>query len=255
MQEVETATGGKAQIGGLQLNLHTLTANLYNITVRGTESPDQPPLLHADQLTVQIKILSLMGRKFSLQQLLIAHPVAHIQVSKDGKTNLPSPPPGNSQGTTNLFDLAIGHARLTNGEIDYNDRKTPLDADLFDLNADIYFVSLSKTYEGRLSYTRGQLRYAEYAPVAHDLNAKFSLSPERFDLQSAELKVGASTARLRAEISNYSNPTADGDYEIRIHAQDFAQLSPAVAPAGDVSLAGKLTYQSAANNPCCAAFR
>ena len=249
VQEADAATGCKAQIGGLQFDLHTLTANLYNITVHGTEAVEQPPLLHVDQLTVQIRILSLVGRKFSLQHLLIAHPVAHLQVSKDGKTNLPSPPPSNSHGTTNLFDLAIGHAQLTNGEIDYNDRKAPLDADLFDLNADVHFVSIRKTYEGQLSYARGHLRYAEYAPVEHDLNARFSASPERFDLQSAELKVGASTVRLHAEISNYSNPIADANYEIQIHAQDFAQLSPAVATSGDVSLTGKLNYQSAANQP------
>src|SRR5579871_860765 len=59
-QEAETATGGKTQIGGLDFSLSTLTAHLYNITVHGTEGPDRPPLLHADKLTVGIKIVSAL---------------------------------------------------------------------------------------------------------------------------------------------------------------------------------------------------
>src|SRR3974390_3100934 len=56
--QADAATGGKTQVGGLDFSLSTLTAHLYNITVRGTEGPDQPPLLHADRLTVGIKIVS-----------------------------------------------------------------------------------------------------------------------------------------------------------------------------------------------------
>lgn len=247
-QEADAATGGRAQIGGLNIDLSTLTANLYNITLRGTEGAAQPPLLHADQLTVQIKILSLLGRRFSLQQLLLTHPVVHVEVDRDGKNNLPTPPPSNGS-QSNVFDLAIGHVRLTNGEVDYNDRKTPLDADLYDLNADIHFVALPRSYDGTISYTHGMLRYAQYAPMAHDLTARFSASPEKFDLQSALLKVGTSMAQLQAEVSNYSNPSADGSYEIRIHTQDFAQLSPAASPAGDVTLTGKLQYRPAEKQP------
>src|ERR1700688_3354118 len=58
VDQVDTATGGKAEIGGLDFNFSTLTAHLYNITVHGTEAPDQPPLLHADELTVRLKIVS-----------------------------------------------------------------------------------------------------------------------------------------------------------------------------------------------------
>src|ERR1039457_6072657 len=60
VEQADLATGGRTQIGALDFNLSTLTAHLYNITVRGTESPEQPPLLHADELTVRIKILSAL---------------------------------------------------------------------------------------------------------------------------------------------------------------------------------------------------
>jgi uncharacterized protein involved in outer membrane biogenesis len=105
VEQVDQATGGRTQIGGLDFNLSTLTAHLYNITMRGTEGPDQPPLLHADELTVRIKILSALHHQVALRELLIAHPVIHFQVSREGKNNLPTAPPSQSSSHTSVLIL------------------------------------------------------------------------------------------------------------------------------------------------------
>ncbi len=248
-EEADRATGGKTEIGGLDFQLSKLTAHLYNITLRGTESPAQPPLLHADKLTVSLKIVSAIHHQISLSELLIEHPVVYIQVSRDGKNNLPTAPPNPSSSHTSIFDLAVGHAQLSNGEINYNDRKIPMAVDLHDLTANVRFESLLKRYDGAVSYDNGHLQYARYAPLPHRLNLQFSATPERFALHSMLLAVGSSQIALNAAVSNYSNPVADGDYRIRIHAQDFAALSPSVSPAGDISLGGKLHYQTVPNQP------
>src|ERR1700741_2835486 len=189
VEQADQATGGRTQIGGLDFNLSTLTAHLYNITMRGTEGPDQPPLLHADELTVRIKILSAVHHQIALRELLIAHPVIHFQVSREGKNNLPTAPPSQSSSHTSVFDLAVEHVQLTNGEVNYNDRKTPLDADLYDFGTDIHFESLAKRYVGTVSYDNGHVKYAQYASLPHNLNVKFSASPDQFDLQSVLLKL------------------------------------------------------------------
>jgi translocation and assembly module TamB len=249
VEEADQATGGKTEIGGLDFKLSTLTAHLYNITVRGTEGPAQPPLLHADKLTVTLKIVSALHHKVELHELLIDRPVVHVQIDPKGKSNFPTPPPSQSSSHTSIFDLAVGHAQLTNGEVNYNDRKTPLEADLYDLQTDIHFASLAKRYDGNLSYDNGHLKYAQYAPLPHNLNLKFSATPDRFELSSLSLKVGSSEVLLQAQVSNYSSPIADGVYRIQIHTQDFAAMSPSAAPAGDVALNGKLRYQAVANQP------
>ena len=243
-EEASTATGGKTEVGGLDFNLSTLTAHLYNITVHGTESPGQQPLLHADKLTVRIQILSAFRRKVALRELLIERPMVHVVVDRAGKNNLPTPPPSQSSSPTSVFDLAVQHVQITNGELDYNDQKTPLAADLHDLGTDIHFVPIAKRYEGELSYADGHLRYAQYAPLAHNLNLTFSASPERFGLDSAVLKIGSSAITLQGALSNYADPIADADYRIQIHTQDFAGMASGTAPAGDVVLNGKLHYQA-----------
>jgi translocation and assembly module TamB len=248
-QEAAAATGAKTKIGGLDVNLSTLTAHLYDITLRGTEGPDQPPLLHADRLTVGVKILSALRRQVSLSELLIERPIVHMQVDRSGKNNLPTVPPSQNTSHTSVFDLGIRHAAITGGEIDYNDKKIPLEANVYDFGTDILFTPTARRYESTLSYNSGQVRYGQYSPLPHSLNIKFSASPERIGLESAIFRIGSSRAALHAALSNYTNPIVDGDYEIRIHAQDFAQLSPDTAPRGDVLLRGNLHYQEMGSEP------
>jgi translocation and assembly module TamB len=247
--QANQATGAKTTIGGMDFSLSGLTANLYDITVRGTERLDQPPLLHADKLTVGVKIVSIWHRKVSLSEVLILHPVVHVQVSRDGKNNFPTAPPSQSSSHTSVFDLAVGHAQITNGEIDYNDQKTPLNADLYDLGTDIRFTSVVNRYDGTLTYKNGRLQYAKYTPLSHDFDLKFSATPDKFTVESASLHLGSSDVLVRAQLSNYSNPVADGTYRVLVHVQDFAEMYPSAIAQGNVSLTGKLHYQAVENRP------
>jgi translocation and assembly module TamB len=249
--EADQATGGHTQIGSLDFSLSTLTAHLYDITVRGNEAPGQPPLLHADKLTVGLTVLSAIHRQVVLSELIIDRPIVHLRVAADGKNNLPTAPPGSTRSgsSTSVFDLGVRHAQISNGEVYYNDKKTPVDADLYDLGTEIRFATLAQRYEGTLSYDNGHVRYAEYAPMPHSLKLSFSATPDQFNLQSLMLKIGASTATLNANVTNYSNPVVNGDYEIEIHAQDFGSMAPGTQPTGDIALNGKLHYQAVGNDP------
>src|SRR5260370_33211259 len=63
VQRTNDATGGRTEIGNLDFQLSTLTAHLYDITVHGSEAPNQAPLLQVDKLTVLLKIQSLLHRR------------------------------------------------------------------------------------------------------------------------------------------------------------------------------------------------
>ena len=249
VQRVNDSTGGRTEIRGLDFQLSRLTAHLYNITLHGNEQAGQSPLLQVDKLTVGLKIQSVWHHKVILSELLVNHPVVHVRVDREGKNNLPSAPRQNSGSNTNVFDLAVRHVLLTNGQINYNDKKTPVDADLYDLGVDIRFDSLATRYNGSISYDNGHLSYAEYSPLPHSLNARFAATPSRLSLESAVLNVGSSAMSLRADVTDYNDPKADGDYEIRIHTQDFAAMSPDVRPVGNLSLSGKIHYQNTGNQP------
>jgi translocation and assembly module TamB len=249
VEQADRATGGRTEVRGLDFNLSTLTAHLYHVVIRGNEPVGAPPLLQVDKLTVGLKIRSVLHPKINLSELLIEHPVVHLEVDRRGQSNIPQAPPSQSSSQVSVFDLAIGHVALNGGEVNYNDLKTPVDADLYDLGTDVSFESSAQRYRGSISYGHGQLHYGPYAPLPHSLIAKFSAAPSGFSLESAVMKVASSTATLRAELTNYGNPDVSGEYDIRIHAQDFAAMSPRLKTAGDVSLTGKLHYLSESNQP------
>ena len=91
--------------------------------------------------------------------------------------------------------------------------------------------------EGTISYRDGQLTYAQYAPMAHSLRAKFRATPSQFSLESALMQVASSTVLLRADVSDFDNPMVVGEYDVRIHTQDFASFSPNARPASPRSVA------------------
>ena len=242
-EAVAQSTGGHAEIQTLDLDLSSLTARLGNVTIHGTEIPSEPPLLHLDELTVSFKIESILRRKVTLSELRIDHPVVTLRRDRDGTTNLPHSS-SNTSGHTNVFDLAVRHALLDRGEVNYDDQKTRMEADLRNLNVDVGFEHLPERYAGSISYDQGDLVYGQYQPLPHSFSAQFTATASLFSLKSAALKVGSSELALRGEMTDYSNPTASGNYSLRIHTQDLSRVSTAASSAGDIVLAGTIRYQN-----------
>src|SRR5258708_10483345 len=206
VQGADEATGGRTQIRGLDFNLSTLTAHLYDVVVRGTERTDQPPLVQIDKLTIGLKIQSVLHRQISLSELLIEHPVVHLQVNRDGKSNIPQSPPSKTSSHTSVFDLAVGHLLLTHGEINYNDKKTPVEADLYNLGTDIRFDSFATRYTGSISYHNGHPHHPQDAPLPHNFTAKIRPTPAPFSLDGSGMQAGSSPISLPHAASNSRNP-------------------------------------------------
>src|SRR5579862_7369460 len=244
-EAVQTSTGAPTTIGSLDFSLSTLTAHAYNITVHGTEKSDKPPLLTIEELTVRAEIDSFLHRKVNLREVIVKHPVAHVQVDKAGSSNLPNAPPS-SGSHTNVFDLAVGHAQLVAGELDYNDRKTPLSADLYGLATDIRFDRASTSYMGSIAYQDGVVIYADSKPLQHSFHAKFDAARDQLSLEWVLLKIGNSTVELGGSLRNYAEPVVAGRYKINVDAGDVAAFVPAYRPAGNFSLAGEIGYKTVA---------
>jgi translocation and assembly module TamB len=244
VETTEKATGGKTTIRALDFNPSTLTAHLYNITVRGTEPSGQPPLLQIDKLTVGLKIQSALRRQVNLKELIVEHPAVNVRVDGAGHSNFPVAPPSQSSSHSSVFDLGVRHAQIIGGEVSYNDRKTPLDADLYNFGADVHFDILATRYNGSISYENGHVRYGPFAPLGHSFQAKFGATTSQLSIESATIRVGKSVATVRASVSNYAEPAVAGDYDVRIDTRDFAAMAPAYKPSGEVALVGQIHYRN-----------
>jgi len=246
---VEDSTGARLQVRDFDLHLSKLSLDLYDITLHGMESNAAEPLLKADHANVGIKILSFLHAKWRLQNLAIDHPVVHVFVNKAGDNNLPRPKQ-QSNSSTNIFDLAIQRFVLDHGEVYYNDKKSPLDAELHDFNINTKFDNAQSRYYGDLGYREGRIQYGTYAPLVHDLQAHFDATPTRFNLDRLVLAAGSSQVTIQAAVDDYKNPKMQASYRAILVADDFRRLlkDPSL-PTGTIRLDGSLNYQSDPNRP------
>src|SRR5258708_27953508 len=186
------AKGAEGLVQNFVPHFSRLAADAYGITVRGNQPPSARPLVQADQLRIRLKIVSLLRKKVDLREIVLRHPVVNLQVRKDGTTNLPTTPKSNSNSSTNPFDLGIQHVLLGDGEIYYADLKTPLQAELHDLQDEIKAQSIGKCYAGKVSYRNGSILYGDTKPLPQDLTASFNATPSEFRLKRLLLTVASS---------------------------------------------------------------
>ena len=211
VEQAQKAIGGRVEVGDFTLRLSGPSVDLYRIAVHGTERDPRAPLLWADHLGVRLRGVSLWGGQINLGEILVDHPVVHLSVDKQGHNNLPQThPPAPGSKPVNVFDLAIGHVALNRGEIDYNDRQTPLDAEVRDLQTRVAFNALKREYDGSISYREGHVQLGDYNPLQHELEAQFAAAPSGLTLNSLKLASGSSRIAAQAHLENYGNPTVDG---------------------------------------------
>ena len=152
IEHAQQATGGRVEIGDFAFRFWGLRADLYRIVLHGTEADPQAPLFRADRLGVGLNLVSVWRRKIDVQEIVIDHPVVRLWVDEQGHTNLPQTP--TPAEPVNVFDLAIGHFVLNNGEIYYNDRQTPLAAEVHDLQTQVSFDPSKTGYDGTSTLSR-----------------------------------------------------------------------------------------------------
>jgi len=252
-KSVQESTGARLEVRDFKLRMSNLSLDLYNVVVHGTEPVSSRPLMAVDHLQVGLTIDSLLNRTWHVRDIIVDHPVASMTVNKAGENNLPKPQKkSTSSSNMNVFDLAIRELRLNNGEIYYNDQKTPLEADLHNFAVSANFDPAQKKYSGDLGYNAGKIVYGTYAPVEHDLQAKFGVTQQQFTLDKLDVTAGKSRIGLNATVDNYSSPNmqATGGYEAELVAGDFKRiLKDPSLPDGTVKLTGQMKYQADPNRP------
>lgn len=248
--QASESLGVNVQLQNFAVNFSNLSLDLYGVTVDGAAPYANPPLLQVDHVEAGVRIVSILHRKWYLDSFRIDRPVARIFVDAHGNSNIPTiKSSGNSNSSnTSIFDLAIRHAELNRGEVYYNDRQSPLSADLHNVDFQASYHILLQQYSGKLAYTDGHLIAGDFRPVPHSLEAEFDATRTTFHLKNAKLSSGASQLLLSAAMQNYANPLVDAQYSMSIDGNQVRQiLKNASIPTGQVLTSGTLHYQQSPN--------
>jgi len=226
---LETATGGRVEIGAFHWHLLPLEAAADGLVIHGLEAPGEAPYAQAGRLRVKLSILSFWSPRILLRDLEIYRPRLHLIVYANGSTNQPQPRLRKKQGKPALdrfFDLKAGHVEVEEGLLnyenraaafDFQDRFIPLDFTASDASLRMaYQPAAGKTPESYhieagvrdLSLARGS-RTSKAEPVQ--------------GFMQASLELTRSTANLRSlRITAHSHGIKDRTLEVSGSLNDFA---------------------------------
>ena len=183
--------GAQVELQNFTLSVSGLSVDLYGLTVHGANPYPNPPLLLVQHAAAGVRVVSILHGKWYLSNFEIDRPVIRVFTDANGKTNIPTPKSsGSSSSNTSIFDLAVRHAAITNGEVYYNDKKSMLAADLHDVEFRAGFDPTPQKYSGSLRYADGHLTSGTMQTIAHNFSADFDATPSTFHLTNAKLSTG-----------------------------------------------------------------
>ena len=228
VSELERITGGRAEIGSFHVVPFHLQVEVRNITVHGKEAATDVPLVHADSLLAQLKIISFLRTEFGFYSVILEHPVVHIAIGPDGTTNVPAPREKRKASENNpieqLFALSIDHLSVRNGELLWADRKIPLDFAVHDNGLQMNYSFLRGTYETHLTLGKVDSSIEDLRPFSWRTTVELNLGPTYADVKSLQWNSGRSSAQARGRISDFRNPHLDASYEAHVDLEDAAAI-------------------------------
>jgi translocation and assembly module TamB len=227
--EVERITGGRAEIGSFHIVPFHMQVEVRNITVHGTEPPTEPPLVHADHLIAQLKLISLLRAEFGFHSLALEHPVVHIAIAPDGTTNVPAPKvkarTTESTPVEQLFALSIDQLSVRKGELMWGDRTIPLDFAVHDTGLEMEYSFLRGRYESRLNVGKVDTAFENFRPFAWMTTIEFSLGNTFADIKSLQWTSGRSHLEASGRISDFKSPHLDASYDAHVDLAELAAIA------------------------------
>jgi translocation and assembly module TamB len=232
--EVERITGGRAEVGSFHIVPFHMQVEVRNITVHGKEAATDIPWIHADSLLARVKVISFLRTEFGFHSLILEHPVVHIAIGPDGATNVPAPrapslealhQPEESPSIEKLFALSIDHLSVQNGELQWANRKIPLDLDIHDTNLQMDYSFLRGRYESHLSLGKVDTAFQDFRPFAWMTTVEFSLGTTFIDIKSLQWNSGRSSLQASGRITDFHHPRLDAVYDAHIDLGEASAIA------------------------------
>jgi translocation and assembly module TamB len=243
LDQIQKLTSGSADLAAFHLNPWRLRVTLTDFTVHGREPAGTPPFFHADRLEVGLRIDSWWGRKVSVADVDISHPVVHVRVEPDGSINVPIARRSTQAKPLRerIFDLVVRRLRLDNGEMLFNDVRVPLVAEggRFEFSVDYAVVDAKPMYLGQFRWQEMELVARRYLPFHSNLSVRFTLEPNSFSV--TQLLWQSPHTSIDAQLSNSSFANPDWAFRYRGHF-DFEDIQTILrkpnSPSGNVDFSG-----------------
>ncbi len=248
VEELERTTGARVELGNFRFGWRLLTARFDGLTLHGSEPVGSPPLFHANTLQFEIHIESFWGRKISLGNVEMSHFSAHVQVEKDGSTNMPGPKIPMSAGAPDvqgLFDLKVAQLRLEDGEILWNDARIPLEAKGGNFEFEMSYTSEGgrPVYLGQIGWQKLEFAALHYLPFTSNVSARFTLRQDSFSVTQLQWKTAGSEIDAQANLASFAQSAWTFRYRGQLRLEEmWTVLRRRDVPGGHIEFAGEGAY-------------
>jgi translocation and assembly module TamB len=243
VSEIQKATGARVDFGNFRFDWTHLAATAGPVVIHGREAPSDPPLVALRSVTLGLRIISMLERKFDLASLRIDEPAVHLIFYPDGSTNIPvtqSP-----DWVQNLFDIAIGRYEVTGGLVAYDDREIPLNLRGEDLEASMNYERSALRYRGEIKSRRVRTMIAGFPPLELDVAAAFVLDKSKIELSRVRVATRQSVADVTGVLNDPRAPhgtlAVKANLSVR-EAVDAFRLP--IARTGTVAFSGQLALST-----------
>ncbi len=225
--ELEKATGGRAEIGAIGLEWPVIKAKASGVVLHGSEPAGHPPLLRIENLEAGLAITSFWNRDVSLRSLVVRHPEVHLLVNEDGSSNIPEPGRKRDSGgswSEDLLRLKAGHFEISDGVIEYNDRKIPFSVLAEKLNAAMDYESTGPHYRGAVKAASVRIEAPGFGPLSPALDAAFTIAATDIHFSRLKLDTRFSHLELPGVLTNLNHPRGEFDMKGTVSIADLPKL-------------------------------
>jgi translocation and assembly module TamB len=247
VREIETATGGRAELGDFSFDWERLVATVSPLVLHGTEPAGEPPLLRVESVVVGLRVISALERKVDLASLRVEQPDVRIVFYPDGSNNLPTPasPPKNTWAQ-NVLNLAVRRYEVNHGVVEVDLRKVPLDLRGEDLEMRASYEPRGPRYVGDFASRHMRVASREVGPVEVDASGAFALDQSRLAFSQLHLATGQSRADLTGFLADLRSPRGTFTVNAAVRSRDVLGLfSLPIDPAGSETFSGTLAVSFA----------
>jgi len=248
---VESATGGRVEIGGFRFDWRRLRVEVTDFTVHGSEPPDKPPLLHAASIEVGLKIVSVLERDVDIEHLDVGSPSVYLIISPDGRTNVPEPkvPRKNKSVVESILDLRVSRFSIQKGVFAVESRgKTPFDARGRNLGVTFLYDFSGPRYRGHVRVQPLDVKWNGLESLPLGLTASLAIERNRLAVTSAKLVTGDSHIEISGTVEDLASPHGAFQYDARVSVPDAGRvLRVRSLERGAVEVGGKVDWAGGSN--------
>ncbi|HTX35726.1 MAG TPA: translocation/assembly module TamB domain-containing protein [Bryobacteraceae bacterium] len=247
---VETATGGRAEVGAIQFDWRNLRARVAPFTLHGTEPAGKPPLFQAASIEIGLKIISLARRDVDLQELNVAAPRIYLIVGPDGRTNIPGPKNHRARRPVmeTILDLAVSHLQIESGIFQIEGQAPrPFAARADNLQARFQYDRSGPRYRGDLAMDPLELNWPGLAAMPVRIQTAVLVEKNRIQVTAGHAWTADTAVDFTGALENLAAPAAKVQFEARLPAAEAGRLArvPQLR-SGAVEVTGSAAWSQAA---------